>query len=73
MLYVLYAGFKGQSDRRAAIAAGVVAAIHVPLIFLAAFLHGRNITMRSVRSADQARPERREHGWALTPRKLIGG
>jgi hypothetical protein len=86
MLYVLYAGFKGQSDRRAAIAAGVVAAetlvfvgngfrcpltdvaehlgadqasvtdiylprwfahnlpaIHVPLILLAAFLHGKNI------------------------------
>ncbi len=86
MLYVLYAGFKGQSDQRAAIAAGVVAAetlvfagngfrcpltdvadhlgaeqasvtdiylprwfahnlpaIHVPLILLAAFLHGKNI------------------------------
>jgi hypothetical protein len=86
MLYVLYAGFKGQSDRRAGIAAGVVAAetlvfavngfrcpltdiaghlgaehasvtdiylprwfarnlpaIHVPLILLAAFLHGRNL------------------------------
>ena len=85
MLYVLYTGFKGQSNRRAAIAAGVVAAetlvfagngfrcpltdvadhlgakqasvtdiylprwlarnlpaIHVPLILLAAFLHGRN-------------------------------
>jgi hypothetical protein len=86
MLYVLYSGFKGQSDQRAAIAAGVVAAetlvfagngfrcpltdvaehlgaeqasvtdiylprwfahnlpaIHVPLILLAAFLHGKNI------------------------------
>lgn len=86
MLYVLYAGFKGQSDQRAAIAAGVVAAetlvfagngfrcpltdvaehlgadqasvtdiylprwfahnlpaIHVPLILLAVFLHGKNI------------------------------
>ncbi len=85
MLYVLYAGFKGQSDRRAAVAAGVVAAetlvfagngfrcpltdvaghlgaeqasvtdlylprwlarnlpaIHMPLILLAALLHGRN-------------------------------
>ncbi len=86
MLYVIYSGFKGQSGRRAAIAAGVVAAetlvfaangfrcpltdvaehlgaeqasvtdiylprwfahnlpvIHVPLILLAAFLHGKNI------------------------------
>jgi hypothetical protein len=86
MLYVLYSGFRGQSDRRAAIAAGVVAAetlvfagngfrcpltdvaehlgaeqasvtdiylprwfarnlpaIHVPLILLAALLHGKNI------------------------------
>jgi hypothetical protein len=86
MLYVVYAGFAGRSDRRAAIAAGVVAAetlvfagngfrcpltdvaehlgteqasvtdihlprwfahnlpaIHVPLILLAAFLHGNNI------------------------------
>jgi hypothetical protein len=86
MLYVIYSGFKGKSDRRATIAAGVVAAetlvfagngfrcpltdiaedlgaekasvtdiylprwfarnlpaIHVPLILLAAFLHGKNI------------------------------
>ncbi|MGB0091135.1 MAG: SRPBCC family protein [Solirubrobacteraceae bacterium] len=84
MVYVLWAGFRGQSDRRAAIAAGVVAgeslifaangfrcpltqvaervgaergsvtdiylprwfarnlpAIHVPLILLAVYLHGR--------------------------------
>ena len=94
MLYVLYTGFKGQSDRRAAIAAGVVAAetlvftgngfrcpltdvaghlgaghasvtdlylprwlahnlpaIHAPLIFLAAFLHGRN-TRRARRGSN---------------------
>jgi hypothetical protein len=86
MLYVIYSGFKEKSDRRAAIAAGVVAAetlvfagngfrcpltdiaeelgaesasvtdiylprwfarnlpaIHVPLILLAALLHGKNI------------------------------
>ncbi len=86
MLYVLYAGFTRRSDRRTAIAAGVVAgesllfaanrfrcpltqvaerlgakrgsvtdiylprwfahnlpAIHVPLIVLAAYLHGRNL------------------------------
>jgi len=86
MVYLLYAGFAGRTDRRAAIAAGVVAgeslifaangfrcpltelaehlgaergsvtdiylpgwfahnlpAIHTPLLFLAAFLHGRNI------------------------------
>jgi hypothetical protein len=89
MLYVLYAGFARRSDRRAAIAAGVLAgeslvyaadgfrcpltslaerlgarrgsvtdiylpewlarnlpAIHVPLIVLAAFLHGRNLRQR---------------------------
>lgn len=89
MLYTLYAGFARRSDRRAAIAAGVVAgeslvytangfrcpltqaaehlgaergsvtdlylprwlarnlpAIHVPLIVLAAFLHGRNLRQR---------------------------
>jgi len=86
MIYVLWAGFRRQSDRRAAIAAGVVAsetlvflgngcrcplsplaehlgaergsvtdiylprwlahnlpAIHVPLIMLAGYLHGRNL------------------------------
>jgi hypothetical protein len=86
MVYLLYAGFAGRTDRRAAIAAVVVAgeslifaangfrcpltelaehlgadrgsvtdiylpgwfahnlpAIHTPLLFLAAFLHGRNI------------------------------
>jgi len=86
MLYVIYSGLKGKSDRRAAVAAGVVTAetlvfagngfrcpltdiaeelgaekasvtdiylprwlarnlpaIHVPLILLAAFLHGSNI------------------------------
>lgn len=97
MLYVLYAGFTGRSDRRAAIAAGVVAAetlvfagngfrcpltdvaehlgaeqasvtdiylprwfahnlpaIHVPLILLAAFLHGKDI--RRGRGAVSAAP-----------------
>ncbi len=92
MMYVLYTGFKGQSDRRTAIAAGVVAAeavvfagngfrcpltdvadhlgaehasvtdlylprwlarylpaIHVPLILLAAFLHGRNTAVHAAR------------------------
>lgn len=86
MVYVLYAGFAGRSDRRVAIAAGVVAgeslifaangfrcpltgvaerlgaadgsvtdiylprwiahylpAIHVPILLLAAYSHGRNI------------------------------
>ncbi len=86
MIYVLWAGFRRQSDRRAAIAAGVVASeslvfaangfrcpltdvaervgaergsvtdiylprwfahhlpgIHVPLILLAGYLHGRNL------------------------------
>jgi hypothetical protein len=103
MLYVLYTGFKGQSGRRAAIAAGAVAAetlvfagngfrcpltdvadhlgaqqasvtdlylprwlarnlpaIHVPLILLAAFLHGRNTRRaRGAGSADPARAGRR--------------
>ena len=86
MIYVLWAGFRSQSDRRVAIAAGVVAgeslvfaangfrcpltqvaervgtergsvtdiylpywfahtlpAIHVPLIMLAGYVHGRNL------------------------------
>ena len=89
MIYVLWAGFRRRSGRRAAIAAGVVAseslvfaangfrcpltqvaervgaergsvtdiylprwfahnlpAIHVPLIMLAAYLHGRNLRRR---------------------------
>jgi len=89
MMYVLWAGFRRQSDRHAAIAAGVVAteslifaangfrcpltqvaervgaergsvtdiylprsfahnlpAIHVPLILLAGYLHGRNLRGR---------------------------
>lgn len=103
MLYLLYSGFQGRSDRRAAIAAGVVAAetlvfaangfrcpltdvaellgaeqasvtdiylprwfahnlpaIHVPLILLAAFLHGRNIRCaRDAVSAERAGARRR--------------
>ena len=103
MLYVLYTGVKGQSDRRTAIAAGVVAAeavvfagnglrcpltdvaghlgaeqasvtdlylprwlarylpaIHVPLILLAAFLHGRNTRRaRGAGAADLAGAGRR--------------
>lgn len=97
MLYVLWAGFRRQSDRRAAVAAGVVAtetliftanrfqcpltqiaervgaeqgsvtdiylprwfadnlpAIHVPLIVLAGYLHGRNASR--ARRVDQAAP-----------------
>ena len=89
MLYVLWAGFRRRSDRRVAIAAGVVAtetavfaangfrcpltqiaervgaergsvtdiylpqsfahnlpAIHVPLIALAGYLHGRNLRLQ---------------------------
>jgi hypothetical protein len=103
MLYLLYSGFKGRSDRRAAIAAGVVVAetlvfagngfrcpltdvaehfgaeqgsvtdiylprwfahnlpaIHVPLILLAVFLHGRNIRCaRDAVSAERAGGGRR--------------
>lgn len=93
MVYVLYAGFAGRSDRRVAIAAGVVAgeslifaangfrcpltgvaerlgaadgsvtdiylprwfahylpAIHVPILLLAAYLHGRNIRRARTRA-----------------------
>ena len=93
MVYVLYAGFAGRSDRWVAIAAGVVAgeslifaangfrcpltgvaerlgaadgsvtdiylprwfahylpAIHVPILLLAAYLHGRNIRRARTRA-----------------------
>jgi hypothetical protein len=59
MLYVLYAGLKGRSDRRAAIAAAVVAGesliFHVPLLLLAVLLHRKNIAacMRKVACIDK--------------------
>jgi hypothetical protein len=95
VLYVLWAGFRRQSDSRVAVAAGVVAteslifagnrfqcpltqlaervgaergsvtdiylprwfahnlpALHVPLLLLAGYLHGRNLRGRSPRPAD---------------------
>src|ERR1700737_3797453 len=57
MIYLLYAGLRKRSERRAAFAPAVVGAaiffagwfaqklpaIHVPLLLLAAFLHLRNL------------------------------
>lgn len=52
MVFVLYAGIRGKSDRRAGQAADIylpkwfahnLPAIHVPLIILAVFLHTRNL------------------------------
>jgi hypothetical protein len=109
MLYVIYSGFKGKSDRRAAIAAGVVGAetlvfagngfhcpltdiaedlgagkasvtdiylprrfahnlpaIHVPLILLAAFLHGKNIRRAAISGTGQTGAPSR--AWPRSPR-----
>jgi len=97
MMYVLYTGFMGRSDRRAGLAAGVVAGevlifvgngfrcpltevaermgaehgsvtdiylpegfarnlpvIHVPLVALAAFLHGRNLRRQAAHNTRKA-------------------